>query len=317
MWTLCFLFSFFLSSGSIVSWGQAQRLGRRENEVRQVVEEENKRGGWKEDRRGRWEDTTGEGWKADSGFLYEAGSVCFICLQLISASVTLSVYLRTFITCANSTHRERQREREWAQRWPKHISRGNLLHPGGVYAAKSINFQLFFFFFCPTQHAIKQESKRWRCLSDESERCTPLLFSSSPLHTSVLSLYPSTSPFLTVLVAFFLIIPTMGGFSAVSLKLVIKRQPLILQEERSKRRGIKMGERWSKWREDRKVGRKGKSGGRIYDFRQESGLMQQFPKSTTRDKVTWSLIFHLMYFEHLKNDYCICKLKGKTINTFK
>lgn len=212
---------------------------------------------------------------------------------------------------------ERDREREWAQRWPKHISRGNLLHPGGVYAAKSINFQLFFFFFCPTQHAIKQESKRWRCLSDESERCTPLLFSSSPLHTSVLSLYPSTSPFLTVLLAFFLFIPTMGGFSAVSLKLVIKRQPLILQEERSKRRGIKMGERWSKWREDRKVGRKGKSGGRIYDFRQESGLMQQFPKSTTRDKVTWSLIFHLMYFEHLKNDYCICKLKGKTINTFK
>lgn len=157
MWTLCFLFSFFLSSGSIVSWGQAQRLGRRENEVRQVVEEENKRGGWKEDRRGRWEDTTGEGWKADSGFLYEAGSVCFICLQLISASVTLSVYLRTFITCANSTQRDREREREWAQRWPKHISRGNLLHPGGVYAAKSINFQLFIFFF--VQHSMQSSKK--------------------------------------------------------------------------------------------------------------------------------------------------------------
>lgn len=114
---------------------------------------------------------------------------------------------------------------------------------GAFTLPKALTSNYFFFFFCPTQHAIKQESKRWRCLSDESERCTPLLFSSSPLHTSVLSLFPSTSPFLTVLVAFFLFIPTMGGFSAVSLKLVIKRQPLILQEERSKRRGIKMGER--------------------------------------------------------------------------
>lgn len=146
MWTLCFLFSFFLSSGSIVSWGQAQRLGRRENEVRQVVEEENKRGGWKEDRR--------EGWKADSGFLYEAGSVCFICLQLISASVTLSVYLRTFITCANSTERERESGHSAdLSTSPEEISSTQ----GAFTLPKALTSNYLFFFF--VQHSMQSSKK--------------------------------------------------------------------------------------------------------------------------------------------------------------
>lgn len=122
--------------------------------------EENKetkgcQGDWREARGERWEDRPDDRGNRFKHFfsLYRVG--LFICL-LISPWLTLSVYLRTAIL-ALSHHTETGRG---AQRWFKHISRGNLPHPGGVYAAKPINSRPVFL----SSTACKKASSAAVCL---------------------------------------------------------------------------------------------------------------------------------------------------------
>lgn len=96
----------------------------------------------------------------------------------LSPSLTLSAYLRTVITYAISTQQERDGETEQASSHSADPSTSlEEITPttGGFTLPKALTLQLFlFFFFCPAQHAIKQEGQRWHCLSDESVCCTSL-----------------------------------------------------------------------------------------------------------------------------------------------
>lgn len=168
---------------------------RKEKEVEQVVkkgntvgeegrvEGERRRGERNQDTEGRWEDMPG------SSFLHVIGLGNFIYFQVISPHLWPS---EPTTGQSNSCQLDRVREKakemvgEWAQRWPKHISRENQPHPWGITLPTALTSSTFFW---PAQHAIKQESKHWHCLSDESVCCTsldifhPFLYLSSPLIT--------------------------------------------------------------------------------------------------------------------------------------
>ncbi len=219
------------------SWGNAQEQVQWQQEERKG-REAGARGRWETKRwmkRGQRQEIEGQDRRREQkkNKAWFSGCSWLSALHMpagnLFSSLTLSAYLRTIITCANSTRGERQKgregERQWAQRWPKHISGGNHSHPDRVYAAKSINFQPF---FCPTQHAIKQESRLWHCLSNESVHCISpcssvhllccFSLSASSLRSVTILLPPVPCcpfqfyPLFTFLFSLFSLVPTLGGF---------------------------------------------------------------------------------------------------------
>lgn len=189
--------------------------------------------------------------------------------------------------------------------------------PGGVYAAKSINFQrLFFFCFFFVEHSMQS-----------SKKASTGIVCLMSLYAALLSI-PSLPPLLLCSVAvlpfsprlafsLFSFIPITGGFSFVSRKLVIKRQLLIRPERLSKRYTVL---KWEKrgvgeWRiENREVGQRTK--GRWGETTRRASV----PRVT---HLVSRLIIHSfgVFYRELpnpkKSKHRTCESKGGLINNTK
>lgn len=129
-------------ASAVTGGGQIKQWSRWRGE--EVEKEVNKKG-------------TGAGGRAEPGFL-----------QVISPCSDLECLPQDNRSACQGRHRVGK----WAQRWPKHIS-------GGFMLPKALTFQPF---FCPTQHAIKQQSKHWQCLFDKLHIFAPVVLFLYLLH---------------------------------------------------------------------------------------------------------------------------------------